>query len=402
MESRGRTKRLLDTLGYMSMVSSAVYLACSRLSRETLLRLTLDIIMDAVGQDNAFSALYLEKDGEFHLQHYRAPFAPPEVAPPELLSHLRTRNVEVLYDMPKFAVAYCHQGGSLVRIPLSIRDRLTGFIAVCTAQDVELDAVQRETLLALGTICAMGIEMISLYERLTKKIKEVQLMQEKLLENQRLSLMQRLVAGITHEIKNPLAAAYGIAQLLQEGEPVDTEVLNRLVRTLKRAKEQVFGLLDFAKPPKPRLIQANVAELLEQVVDMLHYELRKKRIELIQDYDRAVAALIDTSQVNQVLLNLIMNAIDAVHKGGTIFLRVGKAHNGMAQITVADNGEGIPAEQKKRLFEPFFTTKKGGSGLGLFMCYNIVKNNNGRIFVKSKTGRGTVFSLLFPSTEPTE
>lgn len=398
MQRRGKTKRFIDALNYMSMVSSAIYLACSRLDRESLLRLTLDIIVDIIGESDVFSALYLRENGGYRLRYYRAPFIPPDVAHTELLRRLRTRNITMVDEVPDFARKVCHRG-SLILIPLSLRDSLIGFIPVCTAAKVELDDIQSETLAAVGTICAMGIEMARLYEELAERIREIRLMQEKILENQKFSLIQRLVAGIAHEIKNPLAAAYGIAQLIREDEPVDREILKRLLRSLKRAKEQVFGLLNYAKPQKPRFACTDVVELLEQVLGMLHYELRRKDVELITDYDREVKACIDSSQINQVVLNLIMNSIDAVSKKGIIFLRVKRAYNGMAQIVVADNGKGISKKQKRRLFEPFFTTKKGGSGLGLFMCYNIVKNNNGRILVRSREGRGTVFSLLFPSVE---
>jgi len=371
-------------------------MACSSLNTDILLHLAVEILTEALGSKDVFCAVYLYEDQRFNLKFYKAPFEVPAVAPKELLKFLRHRTVAVVEEIPEFAKEHCQEGMLLI-VPLSLKDRIIGFVPICTKEKIYIDNLQEEILSTLGVIFAMGIELIRLHSETNRRLEEIRAMQARLIENERIVTIQRLPAGIAHEIKNPLAAAYGIAQMFKPGEPVEPDLLNRLLKTLYRTKEQVFELLKHSKPTLQKLETVRLSKLLEETISLLTYELRKKSVEVIREFDERVAAYVDSSQMGQVFLNLIMNAIDAVKENGRIRIRVKNGYDGSAQVIIADDGAGIPEENLKRLFVPFFTTKEGGSGLGLSICLQIIKNHNGRIAVKSKPGKGTVFSILLPS-----
>ncbi|MCX7703455.1 MAG: ATP-binding protein [Planctomycetota bacterium] len=390
-----RTERFLGTLNYISAISSAIHMACSNLDKETLLRFAMDIMIDTLNVGELFSAVYLKEKENYTLQVYRAPIEPPYIAPAEFTKEIRGASITEVKEIPEFAKEHC-AGGTILLVPLAMQKRVSGFIALCSQNKVQLNELQDEILVAISSIFAMGIELFRLYEELSNRITELQAMQKRLIENERMTIIQRLLAGIAHEIKNPLSAAYGLAQELEAGKPVDEEFLKRLLSALGRTKDQVFKLLDYAKPHPPKLAVISAASLVEESLSLVVYEIRRKNLTVLREFSNDVRVNVDRAQVQQAVLNLIMNAVEATDNNGRIRLRVKNYYNGDAQIIVADTGCGISPENIKRLYEPFFTTKVGGSGLGLYTVFQVVKSNGGRILARSRVGRGTVFSLIFP------
>jgi len=376
MKRSSRTLRLKDALSYVSAVSAALHVACSKLDKEPLLRLILDIMVDALGMPIETAALFVKSDDRFALEAWRGRGKPPD-SPPEtiipLLESLKPQEFPAPACMPG-------QEGPVLLIPLPVQAETVGFICFHSISLDDLDDIQREVLLALGAVCAISVKMITIYEELMLKVAELEETQRRLVERERLAAITKLLGSITHEIKNPLSSAYGLVQLLQEGVEANPDMIRRLERNLSRAKDLVQRLLDYSKPPKPQKVAVEAKALVEDALDFLKGEFKRKKIEVVRRYQTRLMVLADRRQMSDVFMNLLMNAMEAMPAGGTITISTQARKEGMVCIAVRDTGIGIPEDKLSHIFEPFFTTKgKKGTGLGLYNCYNTVRQHNGHI-----------------------
>lgn len=393
MKGASRTTRLRDALGYISQVSAALHVACSRLRRNVLLRLILDMMVDALGKPVETAALYVHSGDNFLLQVWRGPKKPTDRPPESVTPFLGSLKI---YEIPTPSCLPDEEGPILI-IPLSVQAEVLGFVCFHSVSMQDLDEIQQEVLSALGSVCAISVKMFSIYEELAQKVRELQETQKELLKHERFATISRIVASVTHEIKNPLSAAFGLVQLLQEGVPVDRDTLFRLRRNLERANNLVKKLLDYSKPSKPQKVLVKAEVLLEETIDLFLPVMKHKRVEIVRDYQKDLYVLVDKGQMGDVFMNLLMNALDAMPRGGTITLKIEAVPDGMVCFSVCDTGVGISKEKLDHIFEPFFTTKeKKGTGLGLYNCYNTVKLHNGRIEVESELGKGTCFKIYIP------
>lgn len=223
---------------------------------------------------------------------------------------------------------------------------------------------------------------------------------------ERLASLGVLAAGVAHEIRNPLTAIkfrlFSVRQALPT-ELVDNEDLGIIENEIHRLDRIVKGFLQFARPPEPHPTVFPVDRLLEGVRDLLQNELRARSIELATASAPGLELHADEPQLQQVLINLVQNAADAVDGEGRITLaaRLGAARLlGSSQpvviLEVADTGKGIPPEAEARLFEPFFSTKRGGTGLGLAIAARIIELHGGELQYTTAPSRGTTFSILLP------
>ncbi len=232
--------------------------------------------------------------------------------------------------------------------------------------------------------------------------------QEQLVEVEKLASLGRVAAGVAHEINNPLAVINEKAGLLQDFLEVSGDFKHRerfgallegITDSVKRCRTITHRLLGFARRVEVTVEPIELNDVVSRVREYLESDRAEKgaRLELELAGDLPTAHT-DRVEFEQVLVNLIKNAIDAVPGGGAIVVTTRAKNQRWLQIAIADNGPGIPAEQIKRLFEPFFTTKeKGkGTGLGLFVSRGIMKKLGGRILVESAVGRGTTFTLELP------
>ena len=247
---------------------------------------------------------------------------------------------------------------------------------------------------------------------LAKRNEELKLLNEALFESQRqlsqsekLAALGQVTATMAHQIGTPLNSISGYIQLmLQEGNlpPTDRDRLKIIESQLDRLADSVKNLLSFTRQPKPQLRPLNVNGVLEELIHLSEPWLHARKVKLFSSLSSDLPLVLgDPTQLQTLFLNLITNALDAMHDGGSLTIKTQEIsfRNGKwLEISITDTGIGITEESKKRIFEPFFTTKKmgEGTGLGLAICEKIVKEHSGRLEVESEVGKGSTFSVLIP------
>jgi len=212
----------------------------------------------------------------------------------------------------------------------------------------------------------------------------------------------QLAAGVAHELNNPLGVILGFAQALErrfpEGDPAKFPT-ESIVRETLRCKELVQSLLTFSRAGTLTLERVDVNELVSRVILQMEDRAKRQNVEVVLQLDATAPKLFGSgSQLQQAVLHLIANALDAMPRGGTLTMRTEAVPSYGARISVADTGAGIPAEIRARIFEPFFTTKPVGQGpgLGLSFAHEIVSRHHGDIEVESATGKGTIMVISLP------
>lgn len=220
----------------------------------------------------------------------------------------------------------------------------------------------------------------------------------------RLALLGELAAGLAHEIKNPLSTIRMNLEMLREdwkgaSGPREVKALRKfdlLEREVRRLEEIVQSFLRFSRGLDLKLVRASLNPVVAEVLELALPELEKKSIRLRSALEPALPdALFDPNQVKQALVNVIVNAEQAMERGGELIVRT-KTLEGDVAIDVIDTGCGIAPESLPRVFQPYYSTKKGGTGLGLPMTRRIVEEHGGRITIASEPGRGTQVTLRFP------
>ena len=219
--------------------------------------------------------------------------------------------------------------------------------------------------------------------------------------SEQLASVGRLAAGVAHEINNPLTGVLAFADLLREKENLDAqdrEDLDLIIRETKRAREIVKGLLDFARETPQVKTQVNINDLVRQTILLLGKRDAMQDIQLVEALAEPLPQVLgDKNQLQQVLINLSLNACEAMPNGGTLLLAT-SAEDGRIGIEVTDTGCGIKKEHLDKVLEPFFTTKPvgKGTGLGLSVSYGIVQQHGGTLEVDSQEGKGTTFKVTLP------
>ena len=248
-------------------------------------------------------------------------------------------------------------------------------------------------------------------ERLMQRDKELKESQNTLRRADRLSSLGLLTAGLAHEIRNPLVAIRTFTQLLPERYQ-DAEFREGFQGLALKEVDRICGLLNdllsFARPSRPNVAEENMNDVVNGIARILETEAKEKGVEITRDFGLNLPRVwIDREQMKQVFMNLILNAIQAMREGGSIFIstrlisRDEAGHSGQfVQVEVRDTGIGIPAENLDHIFDPFFTSKDEGSGLGLSISHQIVQEHGGYVTVESKVGVGTTFFINLPTGKP--
>jgi two-component system, NtrC family, sensor kinase len=247
----------------------------------------------------------------------------------------------------------------------------------------------------------------TLEERVEQKTRELSGAQEEMLRVERMASIGKLAAVVAHEINNPLAGILTYAKLLKkrmsrEAEPnAETiSMLDLIESESRRCGEIVKNLMTFARPTSMNLEPSDLNAVIDRCVRLVQHQLKLKNIELHLNVNQELPHVrCDPGQIEQVILALMMNAIDAMPNGGNLTVTSRKAANsGNVQIEVRDDGVGMPRDVLAKMFEPFFTTKEHGRGLGLGLAIsrNIVDRHGGRIEVASERGHGTTFTITLP------
>jgi signal transduction histidine kinase len=229
-----------------------------------------------------------------------------------------------------------------------------------------------------------------------------ELQRAQLAHTEKMAAVGTLAAGVAHEVNNPLAGILASIENLR-AQPDDPKrsarYLDLIADGLTRIERTVANLLDFSRQHEIRLEPTSINHNLHHVVELVGYQLRAAGVEVKFDLDEADAiVLADHFQMEQLLLNLVLNALDAMPEGGTLYLRT-RVRGGKVIAEVRDTGTGILAENRDRIFDPFFTTRDvgEGTGLGLAVSSRIVEAHGGTIELETKIGRGSTFRIILPA-----
>jgi two-component system, NtrC family, sensor histidine kinase HydH len=217
---------------------------------------------------------------------------------------------------------------------------------------------------------------------------------------ERLSALGQLSAGLAHEIRNPLASISGAAAILQRNEnltPKHTKCIDIITNECQRLNGLLTNFLDFARPPAPHFQTINLDAVLDSVLALANHGIRGKMVHCEKHIQPNLPRLEgDPEQLEQVLLNLMINAIDASPNGESVMLSA-EAEDGRVVVRVIDQGHGVPPAHIDRLFDPFFTTKEHGTGLGLPVAHQIMTQMGGGILAQRGAEKGMMFSVVLPA-----
>ncbi|MBU2559376.1 HAMP domain-containing protein, partial [archaeon] len=232
-----------------------------------------------------------------------------------------------------------------------------------------------------------------------KMAEDIDTAQKQLIQSEKMASLGQLSAGVAHEINNPLANISLNAQMLLQ-DVTDEKVIGRLTKienNVDRATRIVKSLLEFSRTPEFHPTLTDINELISKTLDIVEHEV--KRLEVIKKFQKELPPVpVDPNQLQQVIMNMITNAAQAMPGGGTLTLRTEKIGD-IVEIEIRDTGDGISGENLTKIFDPFFTTKKvgKGTGLGLSISYRIIEKHGGYIDVDSEPGKGTSFTIKLPS-----
>jgi signal transduction histidine kinase len=254
-----------------------------------------------------------------------------------------------------------------------------------------IDAVARE----VGTIIKR------------REIEDDQLrLREQLTRSEKMAALGQLSAGIAHEIRTPLTSIKIFIQSLEKELDLDEnqkEDFRIIKKEIDRINENIIRFLNFARPEDPLFQQVDMGTLVRETLNLLSAKIKNSGLHLdVSLPENPPQVDGDPKQLGQVFLNLILNAIEAMPKGGTLTVRsnvkvMPDTHEEYLQLFIQDTGWGISQKDRPYLFDPFFTTKEGGTGLGLSIVYSIIQKHNGQIDVESEMGKGSSFIISLPT-----
>lgn len=235
---------------------------------------------------------------------------------------------------------------------------------------------------------------------------EMETLRCKLLQTQRLSSLGALASSVSHEFNNILTTIINYAKLglNNKDDATRKKSLEKILAASERAAKITGGMLGFARSKSDEREPTDIVTLVGEVLVLVEKDLTKHRIKLQTKFVGRPHSVVSATQIQQIILNLVINARQAMPQGGHLRVEVREdTESDMVEIVVADTGTGIPADQLRHIFDPFFTTKdgpdetgKGGTGLGLSICRDIIESHSGRIRVASLVGRGSTFTVKLP------
>lgn len=280
-------------------------------------------------------------------------------------------------------------------------DRCVGLLAISSRSAEHFSATDEKLVVAIARHLANSIEKVRLYDDVCRAYDDLRRTQEQLLQSEKMSAIGQLISGVAHELNNPLTAILGYAQLLELEQLDDKcrDYVDKVFKQAQRTQRVVQNLLSFARQHKAEKRVVQLQMVTEEALALRDYDLGLHNIEIVRDFSEVPPVFADAHQLEQVFLNIINNAVDAileVCRGGT--LRVSMASLGRhVLIRFHDSGPGI--KEVNRVFDPFYTTKAvgKGTGLGLSICYGIVKEHGGDIRAHNHAGGGAVVEIVLPA-----
>ena len=283
----------------------------------------------------------------------------------------------------------------MIDVPLAVTEQMIGLLRVYLTKRREFSDDELDFIVTVAEQCACIIERVKLMENQQARFNHLATRMDKM------SSLGRMVAGIAHEINNPLAGILLYSSNMSKKVPPGgrlEEGLNIIVKETQRCKTIIQGLLEFARDREPQIILANINDIMGTALGIVDNEFRLRHVDLeLELAEDMVKTFLDENQIEQVFINLLLNALHAVEENGRVTVQSAvESEQNKIRIQIADNGCGIAGDDIKKIFEPFYSTKTKGTGLGLAVSYGIVKNHQGDIHVFSVPGKITRFTIEFP------
>jgi two-component system sensor histidine kinase HydH len=301
---------------------------------------------------------------------------------------------------------------SLLVVPLLAKEKALGTIAADFAEpNKNITREILESVMAFAQQAGLAIHNAFMYqelkafsrqmeEKIQKTTADLRKTEAQLIRSEKLAALGQLAAGIAHEIRNPLTSINILIHSLTEKLSTKNsrwEDLKVIEEEILRINEIVNQFLRFAKPASPLFEKADLVPIFEDTLQLLRPQIERERISVQKEFKPLPLITVDQEQIKQVILNLLINAIQAMPKEGRLGLSARVSKQGRwIELTIQDSGIGIPPEDIDKLFDPFFSTKEGGIGLGLSIAHRIVDQHHGKIEVESNPGKGTRFTISLP------
>ena len=301
---------------------------------------------------------------------------------------------------------------SQIVYPLVLNGEILGLLMVRRSSDkAPFTSSDLRSATIFSSHVAQSVYNAKIYQELEEKIRQLKMTNQKLketksqlIQSEKLAAIGQLAAGVAHELNNPLTGILGLSQMIlgevsfKEEQREDMETI---IKESKRCRLIIQNLLKFSRRNEPKRESVNVISLLDSIIEMVHYEFTSSSIDILKEYSPPLAPVFgDPAQLQQVFINIITNAKHAMEGESAARLTI-QAHqkSNRVYLRFKDNGCGIPKEAVTKIFDPFFTTKPVGlgTGLGLSISYGIIQEHGGTIFVESKAGIGTIFTVELPS-----
>jgi two-component system NtrC family sensor kinase len=403
-----RRNRELNALNAMAVVATQSF------DLDEILNLTLRQVVSLFGAESG--SVYLS-DSDATTYRRRAMWGPrnrPGARAAEvsfvdgfgdLVMRSRTEVItsEYMPHLPKPVAEFIRSdsSGSWIWVLFWGKDSPIGIMGLCSYLGYEYSSNEENLLVAISRQLATTIEKVRLYEETCRAYEDLRRTQEQLLQSEKMSAVGQLIAGVAHELNNPLTAILGYAQLL-EAEGLNErahDYVGKLFKQAQRTHRVVQNLLSFARQRKPQREEVDIRKVLDETLALRDYDLKVNNIAIEKDAPAEAAPIVaDPHQIEQVFLNIINNSVDAILETG----RTGKlkirvfCENGHVCTQFSDDGPGM--KDPKRIFDPFYTTKSvgKGTGLGLSICYGIVKEHGGDITAHNGAGGGAVVEVRLP------
>jgi len=290
-----------------------------------------------------------------------------------------------------------------VCVPIRSRGRVLGTLSLGRQTQDRFNDLEVALLEATGHQIGIALDNAKLYSESQRQLEELKLTQAQLIRAEKLSAVGELASGVAHEINNPLTTILGQAHLLLAGGDVKEAArdrLNIIAEETSRAARIVQNLLMFARHYTPERRPCSLADQVRRVLELKAYQLRQDDVDIRTEFTPCPPVYADEHQIQQVLLNLVQNAHQAMARQAAphvLTVRVGPVDGG-ARIEVLDTGPGIPPDVLPKIFDPFFTTKPpgDGSGLGLSVSYGIISEHSGRLWGENRPDGGAAFIVELP------
>ncbi|MDI6762097.1 MAG: GAF domain-containing protein [Thermodesulfobacteriota bacterium] len=301
---------------------------------------------------------------------------------------------------------------SLVVIPLFTKEKALGAIAADhTEPGRRLTQETLDSVMTFAQQAGLAIQNASMYqelknfsvqmeEKIQKTTADLRKTEAQLIRSEKLAALGQLAAGIAHEIRNPLTSINILIHSLRERLPSENsqqEDLKVIEEEIHRMNEIVDQFLRFAKPASPFLEKTDVLSIVEETLQLLRLQIEKQRIVVEKEFQALPMIQMDREQMKQAMLNLLLNAIQAMPEGGQLTLKGQNSKEGQwIHLSIEDSGMGISPEDIDQLFDPFFSTKEGGIGLGLSITHRIIDQHHGKMEVENAPEKGTIFTVWLP------